>query len=483
MSSELWRLSAHESGTLIEARELSPVELTEALLERIDELNPHLNAFITVTPERARRDAKAAEARALRGERLGPLDGVPHSIKDLEPTAGIRTTGGSMWAKDHVPGHDSLVVARLGATGSPLLGKTNTPHAGYKDMTDNLLGPPTRNPWDPTRTPGGSSGGAAAAVAAGLGSLAQGGDGGGSVRIPASFCGAVGVKPSNGLIPKWPSSDWYAGLATAGTLTTTVTDAALMLNVLAGPDRRDPLSIDREPPDFIEACRGSVRGLRVAWSPDLGHATVDATVGEVSARAALLFERLGASVEEVRIGWGRLAREIIHPTWAIHFVARFAESAEERPDWIEPSLLAYVRDGHGRSAMEYRRLLARRAELYDRVRQLFDTYDLLLTPTMPATAWPADVEPETPLFDRLPFTYPFNLTGHPAASVPCGLDHAGLPVGLQIVADRHRDDRVIAAAARFEEARPWPVHPPLLDRPAGLPEEPGRSACPQRGAR
>ncbi|XVQ07155.1 amidase [Spirillospora sp. CA-255316] len=464
MSTELWRLPAHESGRLIEAGELSPVELTEAILQRIDELNPHLDAFLTVTPERARRDARAAEARALRGERLGPLDGVPHSIKDLEPTAGIRTTGGSLWNEDHVPDHDSLVVARLRATGSPLLGKTNTPHAGYKDMTDNLLGPPARNPWDPTRTPGGSSGGAAAAVAAGLGSLAQGGDGAGSVRIPAALSGVLGVKPSNGLIPKWPSNDWYATLATAGTLTTTVTDAALMLNALAGPDRRDPQSIDREPPDFTEACRASVRGLRVAWSPDLGHASVDTAVAEVTRQAAAQFERLGASVEEVRTDWGELAKEIIVPTWAIHFVARFADKAEEHPDWIEPSLLAYVRDGRTRSALEYRRLLARRAELYDRVRQLFDTYDLLLTPTMPITAWPAEAEPERPLFDRLPFTYPFNLTGHPAASVPCGLDPAGLPVGLQIVADRHRDDRVIAAAARFEEAQPWALHAPEGDR-------------------
>ncbi|SPT59108.1 amidase [Actinomadura madurae] len=465
MSTDLWRLPANEAGALIAAGLLSPVELTEALLQRIDDLNPHLNAFLTVTPERARRDAKEAETRALNGERLGPLDGVPHSVKDLEPTAGIRTTGGSLWNKDHVPDHDSLVAARLRATGSPLLGKTNTPQAGYKDMTDNLLGPPARNPWDLTRTPGGSSGGAAAAVAAGLGPLAQGGDGAGSVRIPAAHCGVVGFKPSNGLIPKWPSNDWYATLATAGPLTTTVTDAALMLNALAGPDRRDPQSIDREPPDFVAACRGSVRGLRVAWSPDLGHATVAPDVAEATRRAALVFERLGASVEEVPIGWGTLAREIIEPTWGIHFVARFAEKAEERPDWIEPSLLAFVQDGHARSALEYRRLLARRAELYDRVRQLFDTYDLLLTPTVPITAWPAEGEPEIPLFERLPFTYPFNLTGHPAASVPCGLDGGGLPVGLQIVADRHRDDRVMAAAARFEEAQPWTAHAPHPGRP------------------
>jgi Asp-tRNA(Asn)/Glu-tRNA(Gln) amidotransferase A subunit family amidase len=455
---DLWYLSAEESGQLIEAKKLSPVELTEAVLERMDEVDPHLGAFITPTPQRAREDATAAEARALRGERLGPLDGVPHSIKDLEPTAGIRTTGGSLRTRDHVPAHDSLVVARMRATGSPLLGKTNTPHAGYKDMTDNLLGPPTRNPWDRTRTPGGSSGGAAAAVAAGMGALAQGGDGAGSVRIPAALCGVVGIKPSNGLIPKWPSDDVFATLATAGPLTRTVTDAALMLDALAGPDRRDPTCIDRPPPDFVAACQRSVRGLRVAWSPDLGHATVDPAVAGIAASAAARFGDLGASVEEVSITWGELAREIIVPTWGIHFAARLAGLAGTHPDWLEPSLLAFVRDGQARGATDYRRLLARRADLYDRVRRTFDTYDLLLTPTMPVTAWPVDGEPG-PLFDRLPFTYPFNLTGHPAASVPCGVDPGGLPVAVQIVAGWHRDALVLAAAARFEELQPWPPPP------------------------
>lgn len=452
-------LSAYETDHLIATGQMSPVELTRILLDRIDELNPRLNAFLTVTPDRAMADARAAEERARRGERIAPLDGVPHSIKDLEPTKGIRTTGGSQWTRDLVPEHDSLVVARMGATGSPLLGKTNTPHAGYKDMTDNLLGPPARNPWDLSRTPGGSSGGAAAAVSAGLGALAQGGDGGGSIRIPASFTGTVGFKPSHGLIPKWPSIDWYASLATAGPITRTVLDAALMLNALAGPDRRDPLSIDAAPPDFVEAAKRPVHGLKVAWSPDLGHIKVAPDVADACAKAAQKFTELGCAVTQEPITWGSVAQDIIVPTWGIHFVARFAERAEEHPEWIEPSLMDFVRDGHGRSALEYRRLLARRAELYDEVRRFFDDYDLLLTPTMPDTAWAVDREPDTPLFDRVGFTYPFNLTGHPAVSVPCGFDQRGRPIGLQIVAGWHRDDLVLAAAARFEESCPWPTVP------------------------
>lgn len=456
---DLAYLSAHETGRLIATGQLSPVELTRVLLDRIDELNPRLNAFLTITPERAMSDARAAEERARRGERIGPLDGVPHSIKDLEPTKGIRTTGGSMWTRDQVPDHDSLVAARMRAAGSPLLGKTNLPHAGHKDMTDNLLGVPTRNPWDLTRTPGGSSGGAAAAVAAGLGALGQGGDGAGSVRIPASFTGTIGVKPSHGLIPKWPSIDWYASLATAGPITRTVLDAAHMLTALAGPDRRDPLCIDGAVPDFVEATKRSLHGLKVAWSPDFGHVNVAPDVADACAKAALTFAELGCAVTEESITWGSLARDIIAATWGIHFAARFAERAEEHPEWIEPSLMEFVRDGHTRSALEYRHLLARRAELYDQVRRHFDDYDLLLSPTMPDTAWPVDREPDIPLFDRLGFLYPFNLTGHPAVSVPCGFDQNGRPIGLQIVAGWHRDDLAITAAARFEENRPWPIIP------------------------
>lgn len=457
--SDLAYLSAHETGQLIATRELSPVELTRALLDRIDDLNPRLNAFLTVTPDRALTDARASEERARRGERVGPLDGVPHSMKDLDPTKGIITTSGSRFTRDFVPDDDSVIAERMRAAGSPLLGKTNTPHMGYKEMTDNLLGPPTRNPWDPSRTPGGSSGGAAAAVAAGMGALAQGSDGAGSIRIPASFTGLVGFMPSYGLVPQWPSDNWYGDIGSKGPITRTVIDAALMLNALAGPDRRDPFSSVTPVPDFVAATKGTLNGLKVAWSPDLGHATVATDVADACAKAALTFTELGCTVSEVPITWGSLAKDIIVPLWGIHQVARFAERAKSHPEWIEPSLMELITDGQTRSALEYRRLLLRRAELYDHVRRLLDEYDLLVTPTMSSTAYPADREPDAPMFERVEFTYPFNLTGHPAVSVPCGFDRHGLPIGLQIVAGWHRDDLAITAAARFEEARPWPTIP------------------------
>jgi len=450
------QLSAYETSELIDSGQLSPVEVTQALLDRIAELNPRLNAFLTVTPERALADARSAEDRALRGERIGPLDGVPHSIKDSDATRGIRTTHGSMFTRDLVPDRDSVVAERMKATGSPLLGKTNMPQVGHKDMTDNLLGPPTLNPWDLSRTPGGSSGGAAAAVAAGLGALATGSDGAGSIRIPSAFTGLVGVKPSYGLIPSWPSRD---PLTVKGPITRTVMDAALLLNAVAGPDRRDPSSIDGPPPDFVQATRRGVRGLKVAWSPDFGHADVAPDVADACRRAALRFADLGCVVTEVPIAWGSLAVDIVKPIWAAQLAAFFDERAGEHPEWVEPSLQRFVQEGRRSSAIDYERALSQRVDLYDRLRGLFDEYDLLLSPTMPDTAWPVDREPDTPLFARLAFTFPFNLTGLPAVSVPCGFDRNGRPIGLHVAAGWHRDDLALAAAARFEEAYPWPVVP------------------------
>ena len=469
-------LSAHQTSQLIDTGQLSPVELTRILLDRIDTLNPHLGAFLTVTPERAMADARAAEERARRGERIGPLDGVPHSIKDTEPPEGIRTTRGSLFTRDDIPDHDSLVVARMRATGSPLLGKTNMPQEGHKDVTDNLLGPPARNPWDLSRTPGGSSGGAAAAVSAGMGALAQAGDAAGSTRIPASFTGLVGVKPSNGLVPQWPGGD---SLTCKGPITRTVLDAALMLNVMAGPDPRDPLSIDAPVPDFVKATNRPLRGLKVAWSPDLGHVDVAPDVADACAKAALTFAELGCDVTEETITWGSLARDIAELTWGTLLAEFFAERVEEHPEWIEPSLMDLIRDGQGRSAVECQRVSVRRIELYDRVRRLFDDHALLLTPTMPDTAWLADREPDLPMFGRVAFTCPFNLTGHPAVSVPCGFDRHGRPIGLQIVAGWHRDDLALAAAARFEQACPWPTIPTGIPRNSGA-SRPGPRPAPGR---
>jgi Asp-tRNA(Asn)/Glu-tRNA(Gln) amidotransferase A subunit family amidase len=469
---ELCYTPAGELGRLIRARQLSPVELTEAVLARIERLDPRLNAFLTVTAEHARELARAAEGRAMRGELLGPLDGIPYSIKDLEATAGIRTTLGSRFTEDHVPGQDSVLAGRLRRSGAVLLGKTNTPHIGYKDMTDNLLGPPCRNPWDLARTAGGSSGGAGAAVAAGLGPLAHGSDGAGSVRIPAALCGVFGLKPSFGRIPSWPSADLWAARSHPGPLARTVRDAALLLQVMAGPDPRDPLSIDAPPPDFEAACAGDLSGLRVAWSPDLGYAAVDPEVAEATAGAARRFADLGCSVEEARIDWGNPS-DFHRIIYSVQHAVRLGERAGARPDWIEPTLMRMVLEAGSVSAIELGRALLARTAFAERVRPTFERYDLLLTPQMPVAAWPADPgpfegvadlagRPARSLFERSPFTYPFNLTGQPAASVPCGFTRAGLPVGLQVVGRWHREPDVLRAAAAFEALQPWAGRRPPL---------------------
>ena len=291
---ELCFLPAIELARLVRSRELSPVEIVDALLTRIARLNPTLAAFITVTAERARAEAKAAEGRAVRNQFLSPLDGLPYTLKDLEPTAGVRTTFGSKWFEHHVPAEDGAVAARLRASGGILLGKTNTPHFGYKDMCDNLIGPPCRNPWKLDRTSGGSSGGAAAALATGLGPLAHGSDGAGSIRIPAALCGVVGFKPSFGRVPFHPNPDYWSARSHNGPMARTVRDAALMLTAVAGPDARDPLTIEAPPPTTSR--RATVR-LRVSgW---LG-AGISATQPSIPK-----YRRL------------RNARQSDSPTWAV----------------------------------------------------------------------------------------------------------------------------------------------------------------------
>jgi Asp-tRNA(Asn)/Glu-tRNA(Gln) amidotransferase A subunit family amidase len=463
---------ALELSRLIRSREVSPVELTRTILDRIDRFNPVINPFLTITADLALEQAKASEARMMRGAPLGPLDGIPYSVKDLEPTAGVRTTFGSKWFEHNVPAEDGAVAGRLRSSGGILLGKTNTPHFGYKDMCDNLLGPPTRNPWKLDRTSGASSGGAGAAVAAGLGPVAQGSDGAGSIRIPSSLCGIFGLKPSFGRVPYHPSSDYWAARSHIGPMTRTVRDAALLLSVIAGPDSRDPLSIASPPEDYVAACDGDVRGLRVAWSGDLGYAMVDPEVRSIAEAAARRFAGLGCVVDAPDIRWPdpRRFHKIIYE---VTMASRLIDRARERPDWIEPTLMRIICNGAALSAVEYEQALLARAPFYNAVRQLFETYDLLLTPAMPLGAWSAEPgpnegpheiggQPVTSMFDRLSFMYPFNLTGQPAATVPCGFTSEGLPVGLQIVGRHLADAAVLRAAAAFEAIQPWAQHRPPL---------------------
>ncbi len=463
-----WR-SATELGALYRKKKVSPVEVVDALLDRIEKLNPRLNAFVTLTADAARRQAQAAE-RALgrRSARLGPLHGVPFSVKDLVITRGVRTTFGTPLYRDHVPTEDAPMVARLAAAGAIMLGKTNTPTFGWIGATHNLVFGITRNPWNLERTPGGSSGGASAAAAAGLGPLHVGTDGGGSIRIPASCTGIFGFKASYGRIPTYPPSAAWS-LSHIGPMTRTVADAALMMNATAGPDERDQYSLPADSTDYVKALKGGIKGLRVAWSDDLGFVeALDPEVRQVCATAARAFRELGCRLEEVKPGWPS-PRE----PWGMIFcggiATRMAPSLERRQD-IEPGLLRIIEDYLKVPPTKYVQAWFDRLAWWQHPRALFETYDLLLTPTIACPPFPVGLDnpteiagtPVTP-YAWIPFTYPFNCTGQPAASVPAGFTRDGLPIGLQIVGRRYDDVTVLRAAAAFERARPWARSKPPID--------------------
>jgi Asp-tRNA(Asn)/Glu-tRNA(Gln) amidotransferase A subunit family amidase len=469
---ELTTLAYAPAITLVEGirtRRVSPVELLDDVLDRAERLQSSVHAFVTLDAERARDAGRAAEAAVMRGDPLGPLHGLPVSVKDLEPTAGLRTTYGSKFFEDFVPDFDGAVAARLRASGAIIFGKTNTPHFGHKDMCDNLLGPPTRNPWNLERTSGASSGGAAAAVASGIGALAHGTDGAGSVRIPAALCGVFGFKPSLGLVPYWPNPDFWAARSHTGPLARSVHDAALMLNAIVGPDPRDPISLDLPARDWLAACdAGDLKGLRVAWSEDFGYAAVDPQVRRQTAAAAARFAELGCEVEQVTPGWEDPSQWAAL-LWDFTFAARNEERARQHPEWIEPSMLDMIEHGRRSTALELGRATLARTTFYEQARTFMERYDLLLTPQMPCVAWsverwPTEIDgrPVPGMFNHLPFTYPFNLTGWPAASVPCGFNSEGLPIALQIVAGWHQDAKCLRAAAAFEALQPWAEHRPKI---------------------
>ncbi len=466
---ELCFMSAVEAAERIRARELSPVELVEAILERAaSEPAAELNAFTVLLEEAARDDAAAAE-RALAGdEPLGPLHGVPFTIKDLTPTAGIETAYGSTAYAGNVPGEDAPIVSRMREAGGILLGKTTTPEFGNKGVTQSPLTGTTRNPWRPTHIAGGSSGGAAAAVAAGLGPLAQGSDGGGSIRIPAACCGVVGLKPSFGRVPFLPEDSVFETLTHIGPIARSVGDAALMLDAVAGPHEADPFSLPAAEGSFLAAARGgSCAGLRVAYSPDLGIGPVEPDVAAAVSTAAAVFSGpLGAAVTEIEAGLPD-PQEAMLTMWSttLGYIAEdllLPRTAEAR---IDPAVLELHRAAGALSAIDYyRAAVVFRDELYRAVAALFGEYDLLITPTTATAAFPhPGWQPGPGLIDGQAverrigwiFTYPFNMTGHPAISVPCGFSEEGMPVGLQIVGPRHGDAAVLAAAAAYEAAAGW----------------------------
>lgn len=460
---ELCFLPATRLARLIRARAVSPLEVLRAVLARIERLNPRLNAYCTVAADEALRAARAATAALRRRARLGPLHGVPVSIKDLTPTRGIRTTWGSRIYADHVPEVDGLVVERLKAAGAIVVGKTNTPEFGAGANTRNDLFGPTRNPWNPALTAGGSTGGGAVALATGMGPLAQGSDLGGSLRVPAAFCGVVGLRPSPGLVPVYPTELAWDTYGVQGPMARTVGDVALMLAVLAGPDPRAPLSYSVDPRAFTAAvARPRVADLRVAWGGDLGVVPVEPEVMAVARAAADAFRELGARLEPARPDFADLP-EIVRISRGARMAALHAERVAKWRDVMQVHLVRNVEEGLALTAADLGRGERLRTALWHRVREFFARYDLLLTPTAPVRPFPVEQwYPETidghPVRDYVAWlllTYAATVVGLPAISVPCGVTADGLPVGLQIVG-RWRDEvTVLRAAAAFERARPW----------------------------
>ncbi len=467
-SAELCFIPATELARLIRARQISPVELTRAVLERVERLNPIVNAFCTVTADAALAAAREAEQAAMKGALRGPLHGIPFSIKDLHLTKGVRTMSGSFIFERRVPDVDPPVVRRLKQAGGVMVGKTTTPEFGWKGLGDSPLTGITRNPWNTGTTTGGSSAGAGAATAAGLGPIHQGSDGAGSIRIPSGFCGIYGLKPSFGRVPMWPvtNNDYASHM---GPMARTVADAALMLSVMAGPDEWDRTSLETAPDDYTGKLTAGIKGLKVAFSPDLGGFPVDAEVASLVKQAARAFEDLGCVVDEVKPGFAD-SHDLIRCLWSAHEAGNYAQYLPQWRDRMDPGLVACIEDGLRYSMVDYVEARGQKLAYWDTVRPLFEKFDLLLTPTLSVAAFPVGrLNPEhwrQHAWDWIgwaSFSYPFNFTGQPAASAPAGFTSDGLPVGLQIVGRRFADLTVLQASAAFEAARPWAERRPPLD--------------------
>jgi aspartyl-tRNA(Asn)/glutamyl-tRNA(Gln) amidotransferase subunit A len=463
-----WK-SAFELAAIVKRGDVSPVELVEDSLQRIDRLNSQLNAFLHVDADGALKAARDAEGAVAAGDTLGPLHGVPVPIKDVEEAEGLPHTSGSLVYKDRIATFDSIATRRIRAAGAIIIGKTNTSEFGQIGTNENRLGDACRNPWNPEMTSGASSGGAAVSVATGISSIAQGGDGGGSIRIPASMCGIYGIKPSQGRVPKLmmdTSSYHPVKFAQSGPLTRTVQDAALLLGVLSGPaedGERD--AIQTAPPDFMAALDYDIKGLRVAWSPDLGGVAVDPEVMKLTETAAKTFEDLGCNIESAEFRLG--SPEEVYRTFDVLYNSRvYATNGhllENHRDQLTDYFTEGLENGKSYTATDLWHAMSTLETYRAYVRQFFLQFDILLTPTLATPSFPVGLHPETidgaavphRHWGFTPFTYPFNMTGNTAASVPAGFTKSGLPVGLHIVGRYSGETTVLSASARYEEASPW----------------------------
>jgi aspartyl-tRNA(Asn)/glutamyl-tRNA(Gln) amidotransferase subunit A len=457
----LWSATALLDG--YRRQSVSPVEATDAALARIDRLDKQLNAFILVDRDGARATARASEARWQRGQPLGPVDGVPCTVKDLLLTTGWPTRRGSKTVDPNQAwDEDAPAVARLREAGAVLLGKTTTPEFGWKAIGDSPLTGITRNPWSLGHTPGGSSAGAAAATAAGMGALAIGTDGAGSIRIPCSFTGLFGIKPTFGRVPAYPPSA-FGLVSHVGPMTRTVTDGALMLSVLAGPDWRDSYALPPDGRDYRAGLDDAITGLKIGFSPDLGYAPVDPEVARAVADAVAVFAALGATVEPVAPPFAS-PRDAELVIWSAPTIKMLSEMTEAQRALLDPGLQRMAAIGRGYSARDYVAADQARTALGQAMAAFHQRYHLLVTPTVAVPALPVgrdtlSDDPGALWIDWAPFNYPFNLTRQPAASVPCGLTKSGLPIGLQIVGALYDEPTVLRAARAFERARPFPPCP------------------------
>lgn len=467
MTTDLAFLSATETADLYRQGKVSPVEVTSACLDKIYAQNSNLNAFCLVDVSAAMEAARASEARFLSRQALSPLDGIPIAIKDLLLTKAWPTLRGSKTiSANQLWDDDAPAVARLRESGAVLLGKTTTPEFGWKAVTDSPLTGITYNPWDMGRTPGGSSGGSAAALAAGMTILALGSDGGGSIRIPASFTSTVGLKPTSGRVPLWPPSA-FGTMAHHGPMARTVHDVALLMDVIAAYDRRDVYAVLEPEGRFFKNVNEGIRGIKIAFSANLGGSTVNSEVADVTSKAVELYQDAGILLEADE-PFKAFSSKTIEEVWRIHWLSGLIKIsslfAPETMAELDPGLLSLIQEGEKLTLPQFLEATSIRETLSISLNEFFQYYDLLLTPTVAISPFAAGLEvPENSSFNHWwqwsPFTLPFNLTRHPAISIPCGLTADGLPIGLQIVGRLGEDSLVLRAARAFELILPFPKFP------------------------
>jgi amidase len=460
LAEDICFLSARELARRVRDRELSAREVTEAHLARIEAVNPRVNAIVTLTADRALREADEADALLAGGAEPPPLLGLPVAHKDTHDTAGVRTTSGSPLLADNVPARDELVIERMRAAGTIMLGKTNVPEFAAGSHTFNPLFGTTLNPYDLSRSAGGSSGGAAAALAAGLQPLAEGSDMGGSLRNPASFCNVVGLRPSPGRVPSWPGDAAWATMSVQGPMAREVADAALLLSVLAGPDPRSPIALETPGSAFAVPLERDLTGLRVAWAPRLdGSMSFAPEVIAALEGTAKVFTELGCVVEEAHPDLSG-ADEVFRVLRAWQFELGLGGLMDRHRDRLKPSVVANIEEGRRLTGPDIGRAEVLHARLYHNVRRFFESYDLLLAPVSQVAAFDAGLEypteiagePMTSYLDWMRSAYLISATGCPALSVPGGFTDGGLPVGLQVIGPHRADLTVLQAGHAFEQA-------------------------------